>query len=110
MTDSSKAVNDKPAKKKSPSPVWPVFRVALLLIVLGIVYWLLPEPKPPLVVPETEVTADWRAYGADAFRRTGRPRGGVAGGRGDHRRCDGQGEAQGHQAGGERATHRRSSS
>jgi quinoprotein glucose dehydrogenase len=56
-------------KEPTPKPAVrgrPILRVALLLIVLGIVYLLLPAPKPPLVIPETDAVSDWRAYGNDA--------------------------------------------
>ncbi len=66
MSDDSGTIQRANPKSKSSGPLRPIFRVALLLVVLGIVYWFLPEPKPPLVIPETSVTADWRAYGGDA--------------------------------------------
>jgi quinoprotein glucose dehydrogenase len=44
----------------------PIVRVVLLFAIAGVVYWLLPEPKPPLVIPVTEAVAEWPAYGGDA--------------------------------------------
>ena len=40
--------------------------MAVLLVVAGVAYWFLPEPKPPLVVPNTATTAQWPVYGGDA--------------------------------------------
>ncbi len=43
----------------------PILRVVLLFVIVGIVYWLLPAPKPPLVIPQTDAIAQWPAYGGD---------------------------------------------
>lgn len=43
----------------------PFLRVILVLLLLVGAIWLMPEPKPPLVIPDSDVTADWPAYGGD---------------------------------------------
>ena len=55
---------------KAPKKGWfrrllPILRVVLLIIIVAVVYWLLPAPKPPLVIPATEAVAEWPAYGND---------------------------------------------
>lgn len=56
----------KPEERKPRRRTNPIVRIVLLLALAGIVYWLLPDPKPPLVVPDTEAVSQWPAYGRDA--------------------------------------------
>ncbi len=53
----------RPRKRKRGRPI---MRVIILFVLAGTIYWLLPSPKPPLVVPNTSAMAQWPAYGGDA--------------------------------------------
>jgi len=65
-------VEEKPAELRTEPPARaprrraPFVRVLVVLFLLAGALWWIPEPKPPLVVPRTQATAEWPAYGGDA--------------------------------------------